>query len=40
MIWISFQHKRTPLESLMPSLDRQLVGIGQRKNAAQLPTEG
>ena len=26
-VWIAYSRKRTPLELLMPSLDRRLVGL-------------
>ena len=31
-VWIVFRRKRTPLEALMPSLDRKLVALTQRRD--------
>ena len=34
-VWIAWRDRRTPLESLMPALDRQLVALLHRRDRAQ-----
>ena len=36
-VWIGYRKRRTPLELLMPSLDRQLVGLGNGTTKTTAP---